>query len=66
MCRKRIKQIVKAYDNIKISEAVHKCAEMDHTVFGRCVNERDGLKVKTPIKNEKGKVVHDIHGIVNV
>ena len=66
MCRKRIKQIVKAYDNIKINEAVHNVLKWIILFWGRCVNERDGPKVKTPNKNEKGKVVNDTHGIVDV
>ena len=65
--RHRLKQISKGYDERKIEEAA-RSAEFDHTHFWRLLKrERDGPKVRTPsVKNQNGKVVHDVDDILKV
>ena len=65
--RKRLKTISRAYDEEKISDAVKK-AELDQTTFWKLLKrERDGPRSKTSsIKDHTGKVVHDVHKILDV
>ena len=65
--RKRLKQISKGYDERKI-EVAARSAEFDRTHFWRLLKrERDGPKIKKPsVKNQNGKVVHDVDDILKV
>ena len=65
--RKRIKQLAKEYDKEKVKKAVIN-AEIDKTSFRKMLKrERDGLCAMTPsIKDPTGKVVHDVHEILQV
>ena len=65
--RKRLKTLSREYDDEKIREAVKK-AELDQTTFWKMLKrERDGPKDKTPsIKDHTGKVVHDVHKILEL
>ena len=65
--RKRLKTLSREYDEEKITEAVRK-AEIDQTAFWKLLKrEREGPNIKTPsIKNRAGRVVHDVHEILEV
>ena len=65
--RKRLKVIAKEYEEEKIMKAIES-AEIDRNVFWKLLKrERDGPKLKTPsIKNNAGKVVHDVDDILDV
>ena len=65
--KRRIKQISREYEEEKVAKAV-KSAELDHNTFWKMLKrERDGPHIKTSsVKNKAGKVVHDVHEILDV